>query len=424
MMNLKCLSIVKKGSDRENSESGEVKTREKASNKEDETTADSSSDYSLDIEAHVQQAVVGMTGQTVPAQVEQVEVVSSHAEDNAIVMDTILHLKVTQSRDRHADVQVIVVVDAVLSHRQGASSDLMELPTSLGATAPLVVEQHAAAPFQLDVNLTHAFSIHCKAASGPNMGESLVMLTMRHTDTHAQDVVIWNIAMHPGHSISTEDSLKAKEKVIVDMTPSLTWKYMDGCEPQLPLTIKKGESYATILALSATGDTHCRRFVSPLSVTAAIQRHMVLAAAEVRWISSRALVEPANAFRVDMRVLEDDYPVGAPMVVPMTISNLSGQLRNISISVQEGKKAQHHVLGTTEDGKTALAISEHHTDLLSIDRSFRFRDVPPHGSVNCEWRFTPLKAGVIDVPNFRLVDVSSGQVFFCVHNTRIVGQAA
>jgi hypothetical protein len=54
------------------------------------------------------------------------------------------------------------------------------------------------------VTLTHAFTIAVKSAPSPSgntkMGSTLVSLTIRHANSHPEQVTITNIAIHPGHS--------------------------------------------------------------------------------------------------------------------------------------------------------------------------------------------------------------------------------
>jgi hypothetical protein len=54
----------------------------------------------------------------------------------------------------------------------------------------------------LIVTLTHAFTISVKSVPGPKsqMGNTMVSLTIEHSNSHAENVTITNIALHPGHS--------------------------------------------------------------------------------------------------------------------------------------------------------------------------------------------------------------------------------
>lgn len=56
----------------------------------------------------------------------------------------------------------------------------------------------------LRVTVTHAFTIAVKSVPGPSgntrMGNTLVSLTIRHSCSHTEPVIITNVAIHPGHS--------------------------------------------------------------------------------------------------------------------------------------------------------------------------------------------------------------------------------
>lgn len=52
----------------------------------------------------------------------------------------------------------------------------------------------------LNVTLTHAFIIRVKSIQGPSLGNTLISLTIRHSNSHPEPVTISNIAFHPGHS--------------------------------------------------------------------------------------------------------------------------------------------------------------------------------------------------------------------------------
>jgi hypothetical protein len=60
----------------------------------------------------------------------------------------------------------------------------------------------------LDVTLTHAFTIAVRSISGPSLGSTLVSLTVRHSNCHAEPVTITNIALHPGHSTRQDAALQ------------------------------------------------------------------------------------------------------------------------------------------------------------------------------------------------------------------------
>jgi hypothetical protein len=62
------------------------------------------------------------------------------------------------------------------------------------------VQETRLASIGLDVRLTHAFTIEVTGRSGPNLGSTMVSLTIAHSGTHSELVTITNISLHPGHS--------------------------------------------------------------------------------------------------------------------------------------------------------------------------------------------------------------------------------
>jgi hypothetical protein len=62
----------------------------------------------------------------------------------------------------------------------------------------------------LQVTLTHAFTIAVNSIPGPSLGNTLVSLTIRHSNTHSEPVSLTNIALHPGHSRQDASSPKNK----------------------------------------------------------------------------------------------------------------------------------------------------------------------------------------------------------------------
>ena len=62
----------------------------------------------------------------------------------------------------------------------------------------------------LEVTLTHAFTITVNSIPGSTLGNTLVSLTIRHSNTHSEPVSLTNIALHPGHSRQDASSQKNK----------------------------------------------------------------------------------------------------------------------------------------------------------------------------------------------------------------------
>jgi hypothetical protein len=63
----------------------------------------------------------------------------------------------------------------------------------------------------LQVTLTHAFTIAVNSIPGSTLGNTLVSLTIRHSNTHSEPVSLTNIAFHPGHSRQDVSSQKNKK---------------------------------------------------------------------------------------------------------------------------------------------------------------------------------------------------------------------
>jgi hypothetical protein len=94
-------------------------------------------------------------------------------------------------------------------------SDLMAL--ELGAIPDHMQKESSARVHEtrlnsaaLEVTLTHAFTIVVNSIPGPTLGNTLVSLTIRHSNTHSEPVSLTNIALHPGHSQQDESSQKNK----------------------------------------------------------------------------------------------------------------------------------------------------------------------------------------------------------------------
>jgi len=74
-------------------------------------------------------------------------------------------------------------------------------PNVLSASSEMSYETRLS-PITINVTLTDAFTIAVQSVSGPRsrMGNTLVSLSIQHSNTHNLPVTITNIAIHPGHS--------------------------------------------------------------------------------------------------------------------------------------------------------------------------------------------------------------------------------
>jgi hypothetical protein len=336
--------------------------------------------------------------------------------------------------------------------------------------------QTRASPFSLQVALTQALSISARSIPGPgnsNMGETLVSLTIRHSNTHAQHVAIANIALHPAFSRETTGRRRndedGKSSSVIDMSKSVHWGFAPKSDPKLPLTLGPHEAYSTVLTINSLGGSKCQTFSSPVSVTAVVNTKNssssrnggsgggsstsntaagnllsgdghgnIVAQVNVAWTSGAAAVERSDAFRVDMTLPQEECTVGATFAVALEVFNLSTDLRNMNLvlakpkhaeskkttkkSKQPGRDDNDRVIAPPFLAGLALKDDSYRDELLAIDESLSLGEFRGLSCNTAELRFVPLRAGTLKLPNFGLVDETSGKLYQCMHNLQVVAR--
>lgn len=232
---------------------------------------------------------------------------------------------------------------------------------------------------------------------------------------------------------------------IANMTNAVQWKYAPQTELLLPLTLNPYEGCATVLVMTGGEDMQSRRFMSPVSVTGVVgpvpsSRCRVVVAAGARWSTEVVAIEPADAFRVEMKVPASEVKLGEEMVVSLQIFNLSLEPRNLMLLTEkaenEGVSSEQAeiinsavvseisgytfgVWGITggDDGTTPL--NRDHS-LLAVDGALMLGNVLGQHAVDAELRFVALRRGLLKVPNWRLFDKSSGKWYSCAHKLMVV----
>ena len=174
--------------------------------------------YSFGIEAKV--TMTSGSGEAVSATVESVNILaSSTTEENVLSLETQIILRVARLEDDgkvdHGSLQGVrlnLEIAAVLSEKSevedrdmAASVGLRALYlgryADLGKTSVRVLHTRLD-PISLQVKLSQVFFITARSMSGPNIGETLVSLAISHSNTHQQDVMVSNLALHPAFSRS------------------------------------------------------------------------------------------------------------------------------------------------------------------------------------------------------------------------------
>ena len=200
-----------------------------------------------------------------------------------------------------------------------------------------------------------------QSVPGSSSGSTLVSLTMAHSNTHTEPVIVTNIALHPGHSrhepyFSGDRSMPGGHESITDMSKYVKWGYAPHTEPKLPFVLKQHEAFATVLSIEAGEDLRSRLFYSPVSVTAMIGREdheegaddttntgvVVVVSADAAWETGRIAVEPANAFRIDMSLDDSSCYVGAPLVVTLKVLNLGTETRDLMLLIAKDDESRSH----------------------------------------------------------------------------------
>ena len=251
------------------------------------------------------------------------------------------------------------------------------------------------------------------------------------------------------------------------MTEAVEWGYTPKTELKLPLRLLPNEAYSSIIFINAGEERNGRQFLSPLSVTGmmgldlgkdelenklndntdsdAQEQCRMVVASDVYWTTGPIAIEPANAFKIDMRILEPIVQRGEPMTIKLRIFNLSLQSKNLMIFMAKKEQTQFkHIRGvdakeesvnaavvTESDGYTfgvwgissdddgTVRLTRDH-ELLAMDTALVLGEVQGQHAVDAELKFVPLRIGRLKVPNWKLYDKSANQWYSCAHNLNIV----
>ena len=419
------------------------------------------------------------TGQAIAAKVEGVNIVSTsiEAQTSSVRFDTEIIVRVSRAEGGKIDsgeasgVKTNLEIAAAFAEQAAASRDpttsALEILNALshGGGALRGSCMHSSShrrvstarlpPFELHVALTHALSIAVRSVSGPAMGQTFLALTVMHSNTHQQPVKITSIALHPGVTRQ-----QGQDPTVADMSNAVKWGYAPSCDPKLPLTVMPNETYSAILTVDAREDSLSRRCYCPLSLTATVGTHdncHIVAATDAHWTTSRAAVEPADSFLVDMSLDGDgaagedgrDPPcvVGSPLTVSVEITNLSTESRQLMLLVDSSdsstalsKKASGSSSSSSGSGGSNrwAIVSEiegykfgvvgppdrDQQELLVVDAALLLGELKGQSSTKARLRVIPLREGCLSIPNFILGDSRSGKRYNCVHKLQAVAQAA
>jgi hypothetical protein len=235
------------------------------------------------------------------------------------------------------------------------------------------------------------------------------------------------------------------------MTQSVQWGYAPKTQLELPLKLKPGDAYSTILVVNANEEMHSRSFISPVSVTGAVgndsidcnswlDQKQVVVAADTHWNTGLVAVGPTDAFRIDMELKGSEVTLGKPMVVSLRIFNLSLESCDLMLLVakddeDDDNTLKHRAINTAvisevdgykfgvwgisgEDDGTVRLVRD--SELLAMDAALMLGKVQGQHAVEAELRFVPLREGRLRVPNWKLYDRSTGNWYTCFHNLTMV----
>ncbi len=171
-------------------------------------------------------------------------------------------------------------------------------------------------------------------------------------------------------------------------------------------------------------------------------RNRVVVAADAYWATELVAVEPADAFRIDMKVSSSEVKLGEPMVVSLRIFNLSLESRNLMLFMA---KEEHHDATERDDSVNSAVVSEingytfgvwgisgeddgtvkldRDHSLLAVDAALMLGEVLGQHAVDTELRFVPLRQGCLKVSNWKLYDKAAGKWYTCAHNLRVVAKS-
>jgi hypothetical protein len=404
--------------------------------KHDEQSSTDPSRFSFGIEAKV--SMTSGSGEAVSATVESVAISSSRVGSNGDVLhlETQTVLRVSRLEDDVQStsrlessslngVRVLLEITACLSEKSdledraaAASNGLRAVYlgryADLGKTSARRVVHHRLKPptIGLQVKLSHAFSITARSIRGTSGGETLVSLGICHSNTHAQEVVVSNLALHPAFSRSLKSGLQS------DQSAAVQWSFVPGSQLQLPLKIRPNEAYATILHVLGSSETG-QAFLSPLSATAAVDLGQsttvtnAVAAVDVEWVSaSQVPTNASDALRITVTVDQQDYKVGAPFAVKLTVHNL-GQTTasNLKVGHRTTDSNDFQVLWTPPNVAT-------NNGLLEVDDALPLGEIRSRESTETVLRLIPLDTGTLALPQFEIFN--GNKTYRCAHNVQIV----
>lgn len=360
-------------------------------------------------------------------------------------------------------------LDALLSLKKRAKVGLLDVEIRSKAVT-------------LHMELVEAFTVSCRSLPGARAawGATLISVTISHSNKHAKDVIISGISLHPGHARpvvrrSNKDAsfavMETSEQIIeytmslsnaasssieksnrcmqggngvISMSRHVRWCYAAGAALDLPLKLERNEAYSTVLQVDASDDHNPRHFMSPVSVTGHVgectpstQTLPLVVSAYASWTTSRVTVAPADAFRVDMAIHEDKFRVGEPLTLIVKVLNLSTRSRNLMLLINS-KKAEEGaddsvpvmaevggysfgVWGLTDNGGDVTDGKD--DNILAIDAARLLGDVLPQQVSEADLRFVPLREGTLDIPNFKLYDMTEGEFYDCMHSLKIMAEA-
>lgn len=354
----------------------------------------------------------------------------------------------------------------------------------------------------IDLDIASAFyvsahEIHTTPVSCSD-GTTLVCLTLEHSNAHEDDITITSISLHTSHSrrvladaihhsssscttsnpSSSHSTLRGGEHARVDMTPNVQWGYMPGTAPSLPLVLRPGDAYSTILNIAAKEEAHLeqerqrqggRDFVSPIVVKGIVRGggidvdnimtgKRVMAGVDVRWTTT-SFVEVVSgmvmddALEVRMSVDEAVCKVGKQVMVHLKVVNLGDEVKDLKVEVMgqvggkkvmlqeeeqkedEGKNENvsqrnpivvqvgEYSLGCyglegNDDGMVVEDGCDH--ALLAVNDALHLGEIKGQECIESVLRFIPLKEGTLLVPTLKFLDQIHDTWYRCDHSLKII----
>jgi hypothetical protein len=249
-------------------------------------------------------------------------------------------------------------------------------------------------PILVQVTVTQALYLQVRSIPGPNPGCTFLAVTIRHSNTHAHNLTITNMAVHPRatrllpatqqsrlleatasaegmtSTIAVPRQYSPVASTVTDMSHSVKWGFLDAStSPQLPLTLPPNGAHSTVLTMDAVSNVDdaaeaSRRYCCELSVMATLDGNrnktsvlygrslQLFATAGVNWTTRPVAMEPANALRLNLSLNPYDGTnstctsekpstespviaiVGKPFTVDLDITNLSDQSCQLELVVE------------------------------------------------------------------------------------------